>query len=196
MLLPEFHPTDPGAFRGPLLLRESGELALAHRPCILASRFRRQRTRKIIGGPGKTSIRASYGMFYTAIEALTIGVMSANAPCTERLTPAPLRRCFPRPSSRLPPAKIWANTFPCRSPRSTRAPVTRTRTSIGRSSSPLPDFRTIQLPIVFLIPKNIYSLERALGSSTILSLNYVGTQAHRLLRWRKRTRVIRLCACS
>src|SRR5580658_1748362 len=45
---------------------------------------------KILGGPGKTSIRASYGMFYTAIEALTIGVMSANAPYgTTYTSPAP-----------------------------------------------------------------------------------------------------------
>ena len=45
---------------------------------------------KILGGAGKTSIRASYGMFYTAIEALTIGVMSANAPYgTTYTSPAP-----------------------------------------------------------------------------------------------------------
>ena len=45
---------------------------------------------KILGGPGSTSIRASYGMFYTAIEALTIGVMSANAPYgTTYTSPAP-----------------------------------------------------------------------------------------------------------
>src|SRR5208337_3762265 len=31
-------------------------------------------------GSGKTSVRASYGVFYTAIEALTIGIMSGNAP--------------------------------------------------------------------------------------------------------------------
>jgi hypothetical protein len=39
---------------------------------------------------GKTSIRASYGMFYTAIEALTIGISSANAPYgTTYTSPAP-----------------------------------------------------------------------------------------------------------
>ncbi len=41
-------------------------------------------------GSGKTSIRASYGMFYTAIEALTIGISSANAPYgTTYTSPAP-----------------------------------------------------------------------------------------------------------
>jgi hypothetical protein len=38
----------------------------------------------------KTSLRASFGMFYTAIEALTIGIMSANAPYgTTYTSPAP-----------------------------------------------------------------------------------------------------------
>jgi hypothetical protein len=37
---------------------------------------------KILGGPGKTSVRASYGMFYTAIEALTIGILRDYAKIT------------------------------------------------------------------------------------------------------------------
>ena len=45
---------------------------------------------KILGKSGKNSIRASYGMFYTAIEAVTIGVLSANAPYgTTYSSPAP-----------------------------------------------------------------------------------------------------------
>ncbi len=35
---------------------------------------------KVLGAPGTTSIRASFGTFYTAIEALSIGVLAANAP--------------------------------------------------------------------------------------------------------------------
>ena len=35
---------------------------------------------KALGAPGTTSIRASFGTFYTAIEALSIGVLAANAP--------------------------------------------------------------------------------------------------------------------
>ena len=35
---------------------------------------------KIFGGPGKTSVRAGYGMFYTAFEGLSAGIMSANPP--------------------------------------------------------------------------------------------------------------------
>jgi hypothetical protein len=35
---------------------------------------------KILGGPGKTSIRAGYGIFYAAIPGETLGLISDNAP--------------------------------------------------------------------------------------------------------------------
>ncbi len=35
---------------------------------------------KLFGGPGKTSIRAGYGIFHTAIEGLSAGIMSACPP--------------------------------------------------------------------------------------------------------------------
>ena len=45
---------------------------------------------KLVGAPGTTSIRASVGNFYTAIDALSIGVLAANAPYgTTYTSPAP-----------------------------------------------------------------------------------------------------------
>ncbi|MGC2399519.1 MAG: TonB-dependent receptor, partial [Acidobacteriaceae bacterium] len=45
---------------------------------------------KIFGRPGTTSVRASFGEFYTAIEAVAIGVLAANAPYgTTYTSPAP-----------------------------------------------------------------------------------------------------------
>jgi Carboxypeptidase regulatory-like domain len=35
---------------------------------------------KVLGSPGTTSVRASFGTFYTAIDATSIGVLAANAP--------------------------------------------------------------------------------------------------------------------
>ena len=35
---------------------------------------------RLLGAPGSTSIRGSFGQFYTAIDALSIGVLAANAP--------------------------------------------------------------------------------------------------------------------
>ncbi|HTX15954.1 MAG TPA: carboxypeptidase regulatory-like domain-containing protein, partial [Candidatus Baltobacteraceae bacterium] len=83
------YPTDPGV---PRTLAPPGNrdfaprIGLAYSPSASGSGIRA----KLLGGPDKTSIRASYGMFYTAIEALTIGVMSANAPYgTTYTSPAP-----------------------------------------------------------------------------------------------------------
>jgi hypothetical protein len=72
-------PTDPGV---PRTLAPPGNLDFAPRIGLAWT--------PDIGGAGKTSIRASYGMFYTAIEALTIGIESANAPYgTTYTSPAP-----------------------------------------------------------------------------------------------------------
>ncbi len=69
-------PTDPGV---PRTLAPPGNLDFAPRIGLAYS-----------PDTGKTSIRASYGMFYTAIEALTIGISSANAPYgTTYTSPAP-----------------------------------------------------------------------------------------------------------
>ncbi|MGB6077736.1 MAG: carboxypeptidase regulatory-like domain-containing protein, partial [Candidatus Acidiferrales bacterium] len=83
------YPTDPGV---PRTLAPPGNLDFAPRVGLAYSPnvFGDGPLAKILGGPGKTSVRASYGMFYTAIEALTIGVMSANAPYgTTYTSPAP-----------------------------------------------------------------------------------------------------------
>ena len=83
------YPTDPGV---PRTLAPPGNrdfaprIGIAYSPSASGDGL----LAKILGGPGKTSMRASYGMFYTAIEALTIGVMSANAPYgTTYTSPAP-----------------------------------------------------------------------------------------------------------
>ena len=69
-------PTDPGV---PRTLAPPGNLDFAPRIGLAYS-----------PDGGKTSFRASYGMFYTAIEALTIGISSANAPYgTTYTSPAP-----------------------------------------------------------------------------------------------------------
>src|ERR1700678_792217 len=83
------YPTDPGVPRTlapPGNLDFAPRIGLAYSPSASGDGW----LAKLSGGPGKTSIRASYGMFYTAIEALTIGVSSANAPYgTTYTSPAP-----------------------------------------------------------------------------------------------------------
>ncbi len=135
----------------------------------------------IVGGPGKTSIRASYGMFYAAIEGLTIGVMSANAPYgTTYTSPAP--PLFATPFVTASTGQDLGQYFPVTlAPLNTSAshPDTNVNWSQFEPISGLPNY-----PASNRIPyteEYMLSVERGFGAETVLSLNYVGTQAHRLL---------------
>jgi hypothetical protein len=174
------YPTDPGV---PRTLAPPGNrdfaprIGLAYSPNVSGDGV----LAKILGGPATTSVRASYGMFYTAIEALTIGVMSANAPYgTTYTSPAP--PLFATPFVTAASGQNLGQYFPV-----TLAPLT--------SSASHPDagvnwaqFEPITgLPsysITNRIPyteEYMLSVDRGLGTHTVVSVNYVGTQAHRLL---------------
>jgi hypothetical protein len=136
---------------------------------------------KILGGPGKTSNRASYGMFYTAIEALTIGVMSANAPYgTTYTSPAP--PLFSTPFVTAANGQNLGQAFPVTlAPLNSSAshPDTTVDWSQFEPITGLPNYLTTNhIPYT---EEYMLSLERGFGANTVLSVNYVGTQGHRLL---------------
>src|SRR5271156_2042011 len=174
------YPTDPGVSRtiAPPGNRDfAPRIGLAYSPSVSGDGL----LAKILGGPGKTSIRASYGMFYTAIEALTLGVTSANAPYgTTYTSPAP--PLFATPFITASSGQNLGQVFPV-----TLAPLN----SSARHPDPNIDWSQFE-PITGLpnylttnrIPYTedyVLSLQRGFGTNTVLSVNYVGTQAHRLL---------------
>ena len=174
------YPTDPGV---PRTLAPPGNrdfaprIGLAYSPNVAGDGL----LAKIIGSPGKTSIRASYGMFYTAIEALTIGVMSANAPYgTTYTSPAP--PLFATPFVTAASDQNLGQTFPVAlAPLNSSAknPDPNIDWSQFEPITGLPNYETTnRIPYT---EEYMLSLERGLGSNTVISLNYVGTQAHRLL---------------
>ncbi|MGB6485104.1 MAG: carboxypeptidase regulatory-like domain-containing protein [Candidatus Acidiferrales bacterium] len=174
------YPTDPGVPRTlapPGNLDFAPRIGLAYSPSASGDGV----LAKLLGGPGKTSIRASYGMFYTAIEALTIGVMSANAPYgTTYTSPAP--PLFSTPFISAASGQNQGQYFPV-----TLAPLD------SSANHPDPNINWAQFEPITGLPnypttnripyteEYMLSLERGLGSNTVLSLNYVGTQGHRLL---------------
>jgi hypothetical protein len=130
---------------------------------------------------GKTSIRASYGMFYTAIEALTIGILSANAPYgTTYTSPAP--PLFATPFVTAATGQNLGQYFPVQ-----LAPLNST------ASHPDANINWSQFEPITGIPgyptsnkipyteEYMLSIERSLGKNTVLSASYVGTQSHHLL---------------
>jgi hypothetical protein len=136
---------------------------------------------RILGEPGKTSIRASYGMFYTAIEALTIGVMSANAPYgTTYTSPAP--PLFSTPFVSAANGQNLGQYFPVTlAPLNTSAshPDSSVDWSQFEPITGLPNYVTTnRIPYT---EEYMFSLQRGFGADTVLSVNYVGNQGHRLL---------------
>jgi hypothetical protein len=136
---------------------------------------------KIIGGPGKSSIRAGFGMFYTAIEALSIGVLAANAPYgTTYSSPAP--PLFSDPFITASSGQNLGQYFPV-----TFAPLNSTATHPDNNidwSQYVPISGIPGYPVTNRIPyteEYQLSLEREVASNTLLSVSYVGTQSHRLL---------------
>jgi hypothetical protein len=130
---------------------------------------------------GKTSIRASYGMFYTAIEALAIGVSSANAPYgTTYTSPAP--PLFATPFVTAATGQNNGQYFPVSlAPLNTSAshPDSSIDWSRFEPVTGIPNYITTnKIPYT---EEYMLSIERGLGKNTVLSASYVGTQSHHLL---------------
>jgi Carboxypeptidase regulatory-like domain len=174
------YPTDPGVPRTlapPGNLDFAPRIGLAYSPSACGNGV----LAKLLGGPGRTSIRASFGMFYTAIEALTLGVMSANAPYgTTYTSPAP--PLFATPFVTAASGQNLGQSFPVTlAPlnSSVRHPDPNVNWTQFEPITGLPNYPTTnRIPYT---EEYMLSLERGLATNTVLSLNYVGTQGHRLL---------------
>jgi len=130
---------------------------------------------------GKTSVRASYGLFYTAFEGLSAGIMSANPPygydytslapplfATPFITAASgqnVGQRFPEPippfgasASNPNPAVDWSQYLP----------ITGVPSFFHKNVTP--DSESYSL-----------SVEREVARDTLFTASYIGTQAHHLL---------------
>jgi hypothetical protein len=173
-------PTDPGV---PRTIAPAGNLDFAPRIGLAYSPVadRDSLLGKILGGPGKTSVRASYGMFYTAIEALTIGISSANAPYgTTYTSPAP--PLFATPFITAANGQNVGQYFPVQLA-SLNTTASRPDANLDWSQfepiNGMPNYATNnKIPYT---EEYMLSIERGFGNNTVLGVSYVGTQAHHLL---------------
>jgi hypothetical protein len=142
---------------------------------------------KLTGGPGKTSIRAGYGLFYTSVEDLTqfqevgdppFGLFFATSgtffeqPFTDRGTGDSVQR-FP---FAFPPKGVSAknpDTTFCWVPNPPACPG-----GVLPISSSLAYEHTNVVPYA---ENYEFSLQRQFGTNTLLTASYVGTQSHKLL---------------
>ena len=129
----------------------------------------------------KTSVRASYGMFYTAIEALTVGISSANAPYgTTYTSPAP--PLFATPFVTAANGRNVGQYFPVQlAPLNTSAshPDAGLDWSQFEPISGMPNYATgNKIPYA---EEYMLSVQHAFGNNTVLDVSYVGNQAHHLV---------------
>ncbi len=173
-------PTDPGV---PRTLAPAGNrdfaprIGLAYSPEFEHDTF----LGKIVGDAGKTSIRAGFGMYYTQIEALTIGILAGNPPFgITYSSPAP--PLFATPFVTASTGQDLGQTFPV-----------SLQTGLATRDHPNPNINWSQYEPISGIPgysasnripyveQYMLSLQRQLGANTVLSASYVGAEGHRSL---------------
>jgi hypothetical protein len=136
---------------------------------------------KILGGQGKTSLRAGYGMFYSVIEGNTIGVDEPQPPYGLSYT-SPAAPLFATPFVSAGDGSVHVNPFPLNVP---PYGVTPANPITNINFSPfLPQAGMTAPPPSNTYPYSenyFFAVERQLAANTVLSLSYVGSQAHHLL---------------
>ena len=134
---------------------------------------------RLLGKPGTSSIRANFGMFYTAIDATSIGVLAANAPYgTTYSSPEP--PLFATPFVGAADGANNGQPFPY-----TFAPLDSSR------NHPDPNINWATYEPISGIPgydihnRTPYteewslSIERQVGPKTIFDATYIGSSTHR-----------------
>lgn len=133
---------------------------------------------KIFGGPGKSSIRAAYGMYYTSVEDLNLFYEVADAPFgLYWSTPVPVM--FDEPYLVRTTGQSLGQRFPFTVP-VPGSPANKTLDfSVYEPFSFFPGYDTRnRLP--YAEHFNL-SLQREITKSTLLTVSYVGTEGHHLI---------------
>ncbi len=136
---------------------------------------------KIVGPAGTTSIRLGYGMYYTAYEGLSAGIMSANPPYGYTYTSAapPL---FASPFTVAATGANAGQRFPLQHV-ADGASRNNPNTTVNWSQfEPLVGIPAVDPNDVTPYAQHwMASVERQLGASTLATVSYVGTSSHHLL---------------
>jgi hypothetical protein len=171
-------PGDPGVPRSLAPAREdfAPRLGLAYSPA-----FTNLFLRGLTGAAGQTSIRTGYGIFYTAYEGLSAGIMSANPPYGYTYTSAapPL---FASPFTVAASGANAGQHFPLQQVAYGASPGNPNATVNWSQFEPLVGIPAVDPDDVTPYAQHwMASVERQLGGSTLAMLSYVGTSSHHLL---------------
>jgi hypothetical protein len=135
----------------------------------------------LLGGPDKSTIRAGFGRFFSAVEGMAAGVMAGDAPYGSTYT-SPAPPLFSNPFVTAASGVDNGQRFPLRYP-----PLN------ASAANPNPNINWSQFLPVTGLPgyypgnRSPYSeqynltVQRLVGKSTLLTVGYVGSQSHHLL---------------
>jgi hypothetical protein len=135
---------------------------------------------KVFGGPGKSSIRASYGLYYTSVEDLNLFYEVGDAPFGLYWTsPGPVDFAEPFRNRLDGGTDGEGQRFPFTVP-IPGSPANKTLDfSVYEPLSYFPGYDTHnELPYAEHFN---FSIQRELSKSTVLTISYVGTEGHRLI---------------
>lgn len=136
---------------------------------------------KLTGGPGRTSIRLGYGMFYTSVEDLTQFIEVGDSPYGLFYV-SPVPPLFATPYIDRGTGNSEGQRFPFAFPptnSSAKNPDTTFNWAAVEPISGAPVFfHTNRLPYS---EDYEFSLQRQFGANTVLGMSYVGTQGHKLI---------------
>jgi hypothetical protein len=135
---------------------------------------------KITGGPGNSSIRAGYGIYYSVIEGNTMAIDEPQPPYGLSYT-SPGPPLFATPFMTAANGSFTGNPFPLTFPPLNASPA-HPNSSVNFSGfEPIagmtapPPWNTYPYNESYFL-----SIERQFGGNTTLSVSYVGSQAHHL----------------
>src|ERR1700683_3023348 len=133
---------------------------------------------KIFGGPGKTSIRAAYGLYYTSIEDLNLFYEVADAPFgLYYSSPTPIM--LDEPFLSRTTEQSLGQRFPFTAP-IPGSPANQTLSFANYEPFSFFPGYDIHNKLPYAEHFN-FSIQRELSKSTVLTLAYVGTEGHHLI---------------
>ena len=133
---------------------------------------------KIFGGPGKSSIRAAYGIYYTSIEDLNLFYEVADAPFG-LYWQSPASVMFDQPFLIRSSGQSLGQRFPYTLPLPGNPANKDINFSVFEPINYSPGYN-IHNELPYAEHFN-FSIQRELTRSTVLTLAYVGTAGHRLI---------------
>jgi hypothetical protein len=136
---------------------------------------------KLTGGAGKTSIRASWGMFYTDFEGYTNYSEIGGAPFGFWWSP-PTPPEFATPFVDLYTGHSEGQRFPAPFPPPNTSPSNPDTTVNWAQYEPITSSPAYNTQNKVPYTENyMLSVQRSLGAATVLSMSYVGSQGHHLM---------------